>query len=102
MTYYIRYQENNKLIESALARPANLVDFGDPDIIDLSASYAFGLAMNHGFIDGNKKTASILIRLFLRLHGMDFTAPPLKRVLTKREMNTSLFETTLCQLPNTE
>ncbi len=69
------------LIESALARPANMVNYGDPDIVDLAASYAFGLAMNHGFIDGNKRTAYVVTRLFLRLHGMDFTAPPEERVL---------------------
>ncbi|MCF8077436.1 MAG: type II toxin-antitoxin system death-on-curing family toxin [Desulfotignum sp.] len=69
------------LIESALARPANMMNYGDPDIVDLAASYAFGLAMNHGFIDGNKRTAYVVTRLFLRLHGMDFTAPPVERVL---------------------
>lgn len=68
------------LIESALARPANMVNYGDPDIVDLAASYAFGLAMNHGFIDGNKRTAYVVTRLFLRLHGMDFRATPMERV----------------------
>jgi death-on-curing protein len=43
-------------IESALARPRNLVAHGEPDAADLAASYAFGIAKNHGFIDGNKRT----------------------------------------------
>lgn len=60
-------------VESALARPANLVVYGDPDAADLAAAYAYGVAMNHGFADGNKRTAWVLARLFLadnaiRLH----------------------------------
>ena len=69
------------LIESALASPANPVSYGHPDIVELAASYGFGLAMNHGFIDGNKRTAYVVTRLFLRLHGMDFKASPIERVL---------------------
>ena len=52
-------------IESALARPRNLVAHGEPDAADLAASYAFGIAKNHGFIDGNKRTGWVLARLFL-------------------------------------
>ena len=57
-------------IESALARPVNLANYGDPDWVDLAASYAFGLAMNHGFSDGNKRTAWVAARLFLALNGV--------------------------------
>jgi death on curing protein len=79
------------LIESALARPANMVNYGDPDIVELAASYAFGLAMNHGFIDGNKRTAYVVTRLFLRLHGMDFTATPVERVLAFEQLGKGAF-----------
>lgn len=52
-------------LESALARPMNLAAYGTPDAADLAAAYAFGLARNHGFVDGNKRTAWIAARLFL-------------------------------------
>ena len=60
---------NPEAIESALARPRNLVAYGDPDAAALAASYAFGLARNHGFIDGNKRTAWVIARLFLADNG---------------------------------
>ena len=56
-------------LESALARPQNLASYGEPDIAALAASYAFGIARNHPFVDGNKRTAWILARLFIRLNG---------------------------------
>ena len=52
-------------IESALARPLNLAAYGNPDASALAAAYAFGLARNHGFVDGNKRTAWVIARLFL-------------------------------------
>lgn len=52
-------------LESALARPLNLANYGDPDAADLAAAYAFGLARNHPFADGNKRIAWIAARLFL-------------------------------------
>ncbi|WP_297367332.1 type II toxin-antitoxin system death-on-curing family toxin [Acidocella sp.] len=56
-------------IESALARPRNLAAYGSPDAQALAAAYAFGLARNHGFVDGNKRTAWIIARLFLADNG---------------------------------
>ena len=56
-------------IESALARPVNLANYGEPDAPDLAAAYAYGLAKNHGFVDGNKRTAWIAARLFLVDNG---------------------------------
>ena len=53
------------VIESALARPINLASYADPDVADLAAAYAFGLAKNHGFVDGNKRTGWVAARLFL-------------------------------------
>ncbi len=56
-------------VESALARPQNLAAYGEADAASLAASYAYGLARNHGFSDGNKRTAWIVARLFLADNG---------------------------------
>ena len=58
------------LLESALARPQQLHAYGDPppDLAALAASLAFGLARNHPFIDGNKRTAAVACELFLVLN----------------------------------
>ncbi len=58
-------------VESALARPINLAGYGDPDAADLAAAYAFGLARNHGFADGNKRSAWVVARLFLMANHVD-------------------------------
>lgn len=57
------------LIEFALARPVNLAAYDKPDAAALAAAYAFGLAKNHGFVDGNKRIAWIAARLFLADNG---------------------------------
>ena len=62
------------LLDSALARPANLMAYGQPDLADLAASYAFGLAKNHPFVDGNKRAAFLSVGLFLGLNGHRLTA----------------------------
>jgi death-on-curing protein len=62
------------LLDSALARPLNLVAGGDPDLAELAASYAFGLAQNHPFVDGNKRAAFLAAGLFLGLNGYRLTA----------------------------
>jgi death on curing protein len=62
------------LVQSALARPQNLASYGEPDIAELAASYAYGIANNHGFFDGNKRTAFVVAYLFLLDHGYDLTA----------------------------
>ena len=56
-------------IESALTRPVNLVLYAEPDAADLAASCAYGLAKNHGFVDGKKRTAWVVARLFLADNG---------------------------------
>jgi death-on-curing protein len=56
-------------VESALARPRNLAAYGAPDAADLAAAYAFGIARDHGFIDGNKRVAWVTARLFLADNG---------------------------------
>lgn len=59
------------VIESALARPRNLAADGDPDGADLAAAYASGIARNHGFLDGNKRTAWVAARVFLADNGCE-------------------------------
>jgi death-on-curing protein len=56
----------------ALARPVNLASYAHPDAADLAAAYAYGLTRNHGFADGNKRTAWIVARLFLADNGYRF------------------------------
>lgn len=62
------------LLDSALARPLNLVAYGDPDVADLAACYGLGLAKNHAFVDGNKPTAFLAVGLFLALNGQRLQA----------------------------
>ena len=57
------------LLASAMARPRNLVAYGDPDAAALAAAYAFGIARNHPFVDGNKRTAAVVAETFLALNG---------------------------------
>jgi len=67
---------NEGLLQSALARPQNLLAYGDPppDLASLAAAYAYGIARNHPFIDGNKRMALIVARLFLLLNDIDLVA----------------------------
>jgi death-on-curing protein len=63
-------------LESALARPINKWNYGEENLAALAAAYAFGVARNHPFVDGNKRTAWVLARLFIALNGsqLSFTA----------------------------
>ncbi len=70
------------LLESALARPANLEAHGTPDVAELAASYAIDLAKNHPFVDGNKRTAFVAMELFLTLNRTDLNADDADCVLT--------------------
>jgi death-on-curing protein len=70
------------LLESALARPLQLASYGEPDLADLAAAYGFGLARNHPFIDGNKRTAFVAVELFLALNGQSLIADDANCVLT--------------------
>lgn len=58
------------MLESAVARPQNLSAYGGPDAASLAAAYAFGFARNHGFADGNRRTAWIVARVFLADNGL--------------------------------
>ena len=70
------------LLQSALARPRNLMAYGDPDISELAAAYGFGLAKNHAFVDGNKRAAFLAVGLFLALNGRRLTATQAEATLT--------------------
>jgi death on curing protein len=60
---------NKGALDNALQRPRNEYDYEKPDIADLAAAYAFGIARNHPFIDGNKRTALVTSFTFLYLNG---------------------------------
>ncbi len=70
------------MLESAMARPLNLMAYGDPDIAELAASYAFGIARNHPFVDGNKRTAAVVSETFLMLNGHELTCDDVELVVT--------------------
>ncbi|MDP3550561.1 MAG: type II toxin-antitoxin system death-on-curing family toxin [Novosphingobium sp.] len=57
------------LLESAMARALNLAQYGEPDVAALTAAYAWGIARNHPFVDGNKRTAAVIAETFLVLNG---------------------------------
>ncbi len=67
---------DKSLLQSALARPQQLYAYGDPspDIAALAASLAYGIAKNHPFVDGNKRTAAVLCELFIMVNGMSLEA----------------------------
>lgn len=69
---------NQNGVESALARPQQMDVYGEPkpDAADLAAGYAYGLARNHGFSDGNKRTAWVLARVFLADNGIALAFSP--------------------------
>ena len=72
------------LMESALARPKNLLAYSEemPSLAQLAAAYPKGIVANHPFVDGNKRTAFIVSVTFLRLNGLQLTAAKEDRVLT--------------------
>ncbi len=70
------------LLESALARPRQLAHYGQPDAAALAACYGYGLARNHPFVDGNKRTAFVSVELFLALNGWTLDADDADCVMT--------------------
>jgi death-on-curing protein len=68
------------LLESALARPRNLFAYGEASLAKLAAAYAFGIARNHPFVDGNKRTALVAAEGFLGLNGFDLAATDVEAV----------------------
>ncbi|MDE2185658.1 MAG: type II toxin-antitoxin system death-on-curing family toxin [Thiomonas delicata] len=70
------------LLDSALARPLNLVAYGEPDLAALAAAHGVGLAKNHAFVDGNKRAAFLAVGLFLALNGQRLAATQADATLT--------------------
>ena len=64
------------MLESALARPLNQWTYGEDDRCALAAAYAYGIARNHPFTGGNKRTAWVFARLFLMLNGQTLSFTP--------------------------
>src|ERR1700679_2242993 len=65
---------DESLLLSALARPQNLAAYGTPDVADLAAAYAIGIARNHAFLDGNKRTAWVVAEAFIIKNCYELTA----------------------------
>lgn len=65
---------NAGLLQSVLARPRDLAKYGNPDAAELAASYAFGIANDHPFVDGNERTAYFVCAVFLEQNGVAMTA----------------------------
>ena len=71
-------------LESTLGRPVNRAGYGEPDLAELAAAYAFGIAKNHPFIDGNKRAALLALVTFLGLNDIDFLVDEAEAVLMIR------------------
>ena len=67
-------------IESALAPPQNLSLYESPSLAELAANYLFWIVKNHAFVDGNKRTAWVIARTFLALHGVSFDFDALEAI----------------------
>ena len=80
------------LLQSALARPRNLVAYGTPDIADLAASYGTGLAKNHPFVDGNKRAAFLAVGLFLALNGHRLVSTQAEATLVMLDVAASVID----------
>ena len=74
---------DRELLDSALARPQHLAAYGDPApaVSQLAAAYAIGIVRNHPFVDGNKRTGFVAMRLFLELNGYRWFAPDADSVI---------------------
>ena len=72
------------MLESALGRPRNKFSYEETDLADLAAAYAFGVAKNHPFVDGNKRAALLAAIVFLGLNGVDLVADNAEAVVIIR------------------
>ncbi|TAM37939.1 MAG: type II toxin-antitoxin system death-on-curing family toxin [Burkholderiaceae bacterium] len=70
------------LLDSALARPRNLLAYGAPDLAELAAAYGVGLAKNHAFVDGNKRAAFLAVGLFVLVNGQRLEATQIEATMT--------------------
>ena len=70
------------MLESAMARPRNKAAYAKSPLFELAAAYAYGIARNHPFLDGNKRTALVCAFAFLEVNGQEVNAPEPDAVLT--------------------
>jgi death on curing protein len=74
---------DERLLDSALAKPRNVFAYAESvSLPRLAASYAFGIARNHAFVDGNKRTALVVSEGFLRVNGLKVVSPPEAKYFT--------------------
>jgi len=79
---------DENLLSASLARPRHLFTYGQPNLFELAASYGYGLAKNHPFIDGNKRTAFMVIYVFLGLNGYLLEVPEIEVVQIMEQLAT--------------
>ncbi len=77
---------DRNLLDLALARPKHKWSYGKADLPALAAAYGFGLAKNHGYVDGNKRVAYMAIFVFLHLNGLDLVASEPDAVVTMTDV----------------
>ena len=73
-------------LDSALGRPLNRAAYGEPDLAELAAAYAFGIAKNHLFVDGNKRASLLALVTFLGLNNIEFVADEAQAVVMIRSL----------------
>lgn len=79
---------DENLLCASLARPRHLFAYGQPDLFDLAAAYGYGLAKNHPFIDGNKRTAFMVMYVFLGLNSYLLEIPEMEVVQMMEKLAT--------------
>ncbi|VXD16916.1 Death-on-curing family protein [Planktothrix serta PCC 8927] len=79
---------DENLLSASLARPRHLFAYGQPDLFDLAAAYGYGLAKNHPFIDGNKRTAFMAMYVFLGLNSYLLEVPEIEVVQMMEQLAT--------------
>ncbi|SKB15737.1 Death-on-curing family protein [Planktothrix sp. PCC 11201] len=79
---------DENLLSASLARPRHLFAYGQPDLFDLAAAYGYGLAKNHPFIDGNKRTAFVVMATFLLVNDYLLEVPEIEVVQMMEQLAT--------------
>jgi death-on-curing protein len=74
------------MLELALGGPQNKWSYGETDLAALAAAYAFGIARNHPFVDGNKRAALLALVTFLGLNGIEFVVDEAEAVVMIRDL----------------
>jgi death on curing protein len=77
---------NAGMLESALARPQHIYSYRQADLFSLAAAYGYGIAKNNAFIDGNKRTAFMVMFTFLQVNGWRLIVPEPEVVVTMQQV----------------